>query len=154
MVVVKVSSELPLAAARAREMAATPEVMLFVLGPLLSFSMEEAPEPGVPIDVGFTARGRVWWLGVLPSWTHTITVVELDELEIATREHGGPVHTWNHRLRFEPLGTDRCRYTDIIELDDGWRGAGTKVFAKLMFGHRHRRWRTLAAIANALDAQR
>ncbi|GAB10522.1 hypothetical protein GOARA_058_00050 [Gordonia araii NBRC 100433] len=153
MAVVTVSSELPLSAARAAAMAAVPDVMLFVLAPVLSFSMDEAPAPGEPIEPGFTATGRVWWLGFIPTWKHTISVVSLDALEIYTNEHGGPVHTWNHRLRFEPLGEHRCRYTDEIEVEDGLRGLPMRGFVRLMFGHRHRRWQTLAAVANAIDAQ-
>ncbi|GED99229.1 hypothetical protein [Gordonia crocea] len=151
MAVVSISTELPLSAARARAMAAVPEVMLFVLAPVLTFSMEQAPPPGEAVTPGFTATGRVWWLGVIPSWRHTISVVRLDESEVYTNEHGGPVDTWNHRLRFEPLGPDRCRYTDEIEVADGPRGALTRVFVRLMFAHRHRRWQTLAAVVNAID---
>lgn len=60
---------------------------------------------------------------------------------IYTHEHGGPVHTWNHRLTFTPLDEHRCRYTDEIETDDGIKGLGTRLFIRLMFTHRHRRWR-------------
>lgn len=133
-------------------MAAVPEVMLFVLAPVLSFAMDEAPPAGVPVEVGFSARGRVRWLGLIPSWTHEITVRHLDELEIYTNERGGPVHVWNHRLTFEPLGPERCRYTDTIEVEDGARGLLTTLFVRAMFRHRHRRWRTLAATVAGLDA--
>jgi hypothetical protein len=57
-----------------------------------------------------------------------------------------PVHTWNHRLTFEPIDEASCRYTDEIETDDGWRGAPTRLFIRLMFRHRHRRWHQLARI--------
>ena len=33
-----------------------------------------------------------------------------------------------------------------IELDDGWHAAPTRLFARLMFRHRHRRWSVLAGI--------
>ncbi len=149
---VSISTELPLPAARARTMAATPEVMLFVLAPVLSFDMDEAPPPGVPVEVGFSAQGRVRWFGVIPSWVHRITVRRLDELEIYTNERGGPVHVWNHRLTFTPLGPDRCGYTDAIEIEDGVRGALTGLFVRAVFAHRHRRWRVLAATVAAIDA--
>jgi hypothetical protein len=31
-----------------------------------------------------------------------------------------------------------------IETDDGWRGAPTRLFVRLMFRHRHRRWDRLS----------
>lgn len=149
MTVVSVSTELPIPAHQARALALLPEVMLFVLAPVLSFSMDQAPPPGTPIEPGFRARGRVRWLGFIPTWMHHLEVVALDENEIRTKEHGGPVHTWNHRLIFTPLTDGSCRYTDQIEIDSGVRGQLTTLFIYAMFHHRHRRWQTLAALARA-----
>jgi hypothetical protein len=70
----------------------------------------------------------------------------MGDRQMYTNEHGGPVRTWNHRLTFEPLDQNRCRYTDEIELGDGLHDAGTRAFARLVFWHRHRRWRTVTAI--------
>ena len=140
------ATELPVSARRARELAAVPSVMQFVLAPVLTFSMGEAPAADVPVTPGFSARGRVLWLGVLPSWTHEIRVVHLDDHEIRTEEHGGPVEVWRHRLTFEPISPTRCRYTDEVEVADGPRGLGAALFARLVFRHRHRRWRLLTAI--------
>jgi hypothetical protein len=83
---------------------------------------------------------------VFPAWTHHITVDRLDRLEIHTDEHGGPVRIWRHHLTFLPLGEHRCLYTDEIETEDGWRGAPTRLFVRLMFRHRHRRWQLLARV--------
>jgi hypothetical protein len=65
----------------------------------------------------------LWWFGVVPAWTHHLTIKQLEPTEIYTNEHGGPVKTWNHRLTFEPLDEHHCRYTDEIETEDGLRGA-------------------------------
>lgn len=149
MATVSISTTLPIPAPQARALAATPEIMLFVMAPILSFSMEQALPPGEPIEPGFSARGRVRWLTFIPSWKHEITVVALDDLEVRTRERGGPVKVWNHHLVFEPLDDESCRYTDEIEVEDGLRGLGTRTFIHLMFRHRHRRWRSVAAIVRA-----
>ncbi|WP_412178199.1 hypothetical protein [Mycolicibacter heraklionensis] len=119
--------------------------MQFVLAPALKLPGLEAPDR---IEVGTRASARLWWFGVLPAWTHHLEIKELDDLTIYTHEHGGPVHTWNHRLTFTPLDEHRCRYTDEIETDDGIKGLGTRLFIRLMFAHRHRRWSTLAAIVS------
>ncbi|GAA4642268.1 hypothetical protein [Gordonia humi] len=149
MAVVTTSVELPVSAARARRLAAVPEVMQFVLAPVLTFSTDEFPAPDVAITPGFSASGRVKWLGVLPTWTHRITVIALDDLEVYTKERGGPVRVWNHRLTFEPTGENSCRYTDRVETEHGPRGWGTTVFARLIFRHRHRRWHLLTSMLAA-----
>lgn len=146
---VTVTTELPLSARRARELAAVPEVMQFVLAPVLAFSMQEAPPPDVAMTQGFRASGRVRWFGVIPSWVHEIEVVRLDDLEIYTNERGGPVKVWNHRLTFTPLSATSCRYTDELEVEDGLHGVVVRLFVRLMFRHRHRRWRLLAAVLAA-----
>ena len=143
MSAVTLSTELPIPAHTAAALARKPRLMQYVLGPALTM-----PHLAVPDEVKVGTRGsaRLWWFGIIPAWTHHLEIRKLDDLEIYTHEYGGPVRTWNHRLTFTPLGEHRCRYTDEIETDDGFRGLGTRVFIRLMFRHRHRRWRTLAAI--------
>jgi ligand-binding SRPBCC domain-containing protein len=134
---------LPIPAEAAAALARKPEMMAYVLSPVLRIYRLEVPED---IEVGTQGSARFWLFGVIPAWTHHLTVKQLDPTEIYTHEHGGPVHTWNHRLTFEPIDDQRCRYTDEIETDDGLRGAPTRLFIKLMFRHRHRRWRMLTKI--------
>ncbi|BBX24725.1 hypothetical protein MTER_41360 [Mycolicibacter terrae] len=143
MSTVALSTELPISAQRAAALARKPALMQFVLAPLLTMPALRAPDR---LEVGTSASARLWWFGVLPAWTHHIEIKELDDLMIYTNERGGPVRTWNHRLTFTPLDEHRCRYTDEIETDDGVKGLGTRLFIRVLFGHRHRRWRTLAAI--------
>lgn len=140
---VKLSTVLPISAETAAALARKPATMVYVLRPVLRIYRLEAPSP---IEVGTRGAGRLWWFGIIPSWRHHVTIEQLDPLGIYTHEHGGPVHTWNHRLTFEPITDESCRYTDEIETDPGWRGTPTRLFAKLMFRHRHRRWHTLAEI--------
>jgi ligand-binding SRPBCC domain-containing protein len=140
---VALTTELPLSAETAGALARKPELMLHVLSPVIRIYRLDVPER---FEVGAHGSGRLWLCGVIPGWTHHITIKQLDATEIYTNEHGGPVHTWNHRLTFEPIDENRCRYTDEIETEDGLRGAPTRVFVRLMFRHRHRRWRKLARI--------
>lgn len=137
------STELPISAHTAAALARKPALMAYVLSPLLRFRSLDVPDP---VTVGTHGSARLWWFGVIPTWTHHLTIRQLEDLEIYTHEQGGPIHTWNHRLIFEPLSPELCRYTDEIETDNGWRGAPTRLFIRIMFRHRHRRWRTLAEI--------
>jgi hypothetical protein len=75
-----------------------------------------------------------------------VVASHLGKNEIYTNEHSGPVRTRNHRLTFGSISPSSCRYTDEIETDPGLRGLGTRLFALLMFRHRHRRWMLLARL--------
>ncbi|EME23602.1 SRPBCC family protein [Rhodococcus triatomae] len=140
---VTLSTDLPIAATTGCALARKPELFEFVVGPILAVRSLRRPQRIAP---GARISGRLWWFGVLPGWTHHITLLELTDTEIRTREHGGLVRTWNHHLTFVPTGELSCRYTDEIEIDDGWRGALVRPVVHLLFRHRHRRWRTLAAL--------
>jgi ligand-binding SRPBCC domain-containing protein len=140
------TTELPISAETAAELARKPQMMQFVLGPFLQTPRLTVPER---LEVGTRGSARLWWFGIIPSWTHHLVIVKLGAAEIETREHGGPVHTWNHRLTFAPIGENRCLYTDEIETDDGLSGFVTRLFIRVMFRHRHRRWRLLTEILAA-----
>ncbi|MFC7751670.1 SRPBCC family protein [Tsukamurella soli] len=142
MAKVRLTTILPLPPERARELAAQPETMRYVLAPYVTLAPgQELPDA---VEEGLEASARMRLLGI-PAWRHTIRVVRLTPDEIYTNEHGGPVRTWNHRLTFEPLPGGRCVYTDEIEVEDGPRGWPVRLFVELMFRHRHRRWRFVRA---------
>ncbi|TCJ95679.1 hypothetical protein [Nocardia alba] len=143
---VTLTIELPIAADVACALARTPELFAYVVAPIISVPRLRMPDR---IEPGVVGEARLWWFGVIPTWRHHLRLVELDPLHIYTNEWGGPVRTWNHRLRFEPVGESRCRYTDEIEVDDGIRGLGARLFVHLMFRHRHRRWREFATVLAA-----
>jgi hypothetical protein len=140
---VSLTTELPLPVETVAGLARKPELMLFVLSPVVRFRTLRTPDV---LEAGAEASGRIWWFGIIPSWTHRLTIVKADPFEIYTNERSGPARMWNHRLIFEPIDEHRCRYTDEIETESGWRGAPVRLFVRLMFAHRHRRWQTLAGI--------
>jgi hypothetical protein len=111
---------LPIPAEIAAALARKPEMMKYLLRPVMRAYRLDVPER---IEVGTHGSARLWWFGVVPAWTHHLTIKQLEPTEIYTNEHGGPVKTWNHRLTFEPLDEHHCRYTDEIETEDGLRGA-------------------------------
>jgi ligand-binding SRPBCC domain-containing protein len=140
---VTLTTELPISAEAACELARKPEFLKWVLRPILRATRMRFPDH---IDVGSQGSARLWWFGIIPAWTHHLTVKQLDATEIYTNEHGGPVRTWNHRLTFAPVDEHRCRYADEVETDGGWRGWPTRLFIRLVFRYRHHRWRTLTRI--------
>ena len=143
---VTLSTELPIPAPAACLLAQRPELFEYVVSPILRVPGLEFPDVVAP---GVSGSARLWWFGVIPTWTHHLTVVSLDDTSIYTNEHGGPVRVWNHHLTFTPIDETRCRYTDEVEVEDGVRGAGFRVFVHLLFRYRHRRWRELARVVTA-----
>lgn len=148
---VTLTTELPVGAETGGALARLPETLAYVLSPVLKVYRIDIPDQVV---VGTQGAARFWWFGLIPAWTHHLTVKTLEPTEIYTHEHGGPVRTWNHRLRFEPIDSQRCRYTDEIEVEDGWRGVPVRLFIQVVFRHRHRRWRQLTEILAAADRDR
>ncbi len=149
---VSVSTELPISAELASAKAHQLEMMEFVMRPLLGFRLSDQDRArateaaGDLLPLGEEFVGRLMLFDLIPLWTHRLTVVSDDGLEIFTNETSGPVKTWNHRLTFEPIDEARCRYTDSIEIDRGPIGAATAVFIALFFRHRQRRWRQIAPL--------
>ncbi|GAA5066357.1 hypothetical protein [Nocardia callitridis] len=143
MSIVRLTTELPISAEAAYELAQKPELFKYVVSPILRVPKLDFPDRIAP---GAQASARLWWFGVIPSWTHRLTLVRLEPTEIYTNERGGPVRTWNHHLTFTPIDDNRCRYTDEVETDDGVTGFGTRLFIHLIFRYRHLRWRALTRV--------
>lgn len=85
---------------------------------------------------------RLALFGLVPLGTHRITVELFDKasLSVCTREKNALVPVWNHRIRLEPLGGARTRYTDEVEIGAGWRTAAVFLWARAFYAHRQRKW--------------
>ncbi len=141
---VSVTTDLPIAAERARELPRRPALLRHVLWPWLALRVN-GPLPDEAVE-GDEISARILFLGVLPAWTHTLRLVRVTPLEVASQEYGGPVRAWNHRLLFEPTGERSCRYTDRVEVRAGWLTPGVALFAQFIYRYRQARWRALAEI--------
>jgi hypothetical protein len=138
---VVVSTDLPIAAERACQLAQKPALLTHVLWPWLTATPEALPEV---LCEGDEISIRLRFLGVLPGWTHTIRIDRLASQEISSREHGGPVTAWNHQLTFEPASSTSCRYTDTVEIHAGLATPIVVLFAHFIYRYRQARWRALA----------
>ena len=98
------------------------------------------------LRAGEVVRVRLLFFHVIPAWAHEIRIVHVDEEAhvIETREHGGGVKRWDHRLTVEPAGAGRSRYTDCIEIDAGAATRLVWAYANLFYRYRQWRWRRLA----------
>lgn len=114
--------------------------------PLLSMTVP----PGTPArwqEGGeYAVASRLF--GVLPLGTQHIRFVQVDHdrRRAETRESGGLVRSWHHVLFVVDEGDGTCTYTDHVQLDAGRLTPLVELFARLLYWHRHRRWRRLAPL--------
>lgn len=139
--IVRVTTELPIAAETAYELAQKPAVFRHVVKPILGIG--RTPDH---LDVGDEIATRLYLFGFIPAWKHHLKLVSLNPNEIFSNESGGPITTWNHRLCFEPITATSCRYTDVIDIEAGIATLPTTLFAHLLFRWRQRRWRALTKL--------
>ncbi|MGI8329520.1 hypothetical protein ACRYCC_06100 [Actinomadura scrupuli] len=143
MKTIHVQTELPTSADRVWDAMQYPGSFLYVTRGLFGF----------PALTGRSSRfrqaehgsGRLTLFHVVPLWRHRMRLVSLDDTTRTMRshEHGGPIRTWNHTLHAEPLGPDRCRYSDTVEIDAGPFTGLTVLIGRLIFRYRQRRWHGL-----------
>lgn len=141
---VTVRTDLPIPAEHACQLARKPALLNHVLWPWWTVSpLTPLPEQ---VAEGDEIVVRLRFLGFVRGWTHTIRVERLAPQEIVSREHGGPVSTWNHRLTFEPTAPSSCRYTDAVEVRAGLATPIAVLCAHLIYRYRQARWRALARV--------
>jgi len=95
---------------------------------------------------GTTQTFNVHLFGTLPLGAHTIFVERIDPeaRTIQTRESGGQVRRWDHKLRVRPAGDGRTLYSDEITIEAGWLTGLVWLYAQALYRHRQRRWRRIA----------
>lgn len=98
-----------------------------------------------PIRVGEVGSGRLFAFNLIPTYRHTIEVVDIDEQtrSIHTREHGGMLKRWDHTLHVERVGETSCRYSDTIDVDAGFMTHLVCLLAVGIYRYRQRRWHRL-----------
>lgn len=95
---------------------------------------------------GETVIGWMFLLGFLPMSRHSLTFERLNdsEHEFSTREHGGPIRSWNHRITVTPVSEDACRIHDRVTFDGGVLTPALWILVKLFYIIRRPRWTQLA----------
>lgn len=143
MKTIHVSTDLPTDAETVWSAMQHPASFLYVTRGLLGVPMLEGRTE--PVRAGESGTGWIWLFGLIPFSRHTIHIADVDAetMTIRSREHGGLLRAWNHDLHVEPVGEDRCRYSDTVEID---AGVLTDVVAAIgvgLYRYRQRRWRML-----------
>jgi hypothetical protein len=124
----------------------TSALLLKVVRPVIQFLPAEGAALPERWQQGMTVRCRVYFLGVLPLGTHTITVVRVDPeaREILTNEHDLLIRRWDHLIRVRDAAGGRTLYSDEIDIDAGPLTPLVWLFAHVFYRHRQRRWRAVA----------
>ncbi len=143
MKTIHLETDLPTGADRVWDAMRYPGSFLYVTKGLFGFPALTGRTSG--FRQGDHGSGRITLFHVIPLWRHTMRLVEVDDATRTMRsnEHGGTLRTWNHTLHAEPLGPDRCRYSDTVEIDAGPFTGVTIFTARLIFRYRQRRWHRL-----------
>ena len=47
---------------------------------------------------------------------------------------------WNHEIILEELQGNRCRYTDKVDIDAGWKTIFVWMWANCFYTHRQKKW--------------
>lgn len=98
-----------------------------------------------PIRAGESVTGRLFAFHVLPTYRHSIDVVEVDDSlrTIRTHERGGLLRSWDHILHVAPLDESLCRYSDTVTIDAGRLTPLVAALAVAVYRYRQRRWNRL-----------
>lgn len=89
---------------------------------------------------------RLWFFHLIPAWKHVIAIEQVSSVDrtIQSRERGGFVRTWNHRITVEGTADGATHYVDEIEIEAGPWTPLVCAWAHLQYRYRQSRWRRLA----------
>ena len=141
---VKVSTELAMPADVAWQTVQRSDTLVYVNRGVLGFRwLTSQPEKW---RAGDDVRVRLLFFNVLPAWTHTLRFAAIDNHRrtILTRENGGPVKVWNHRIRIEPIDASLAVATRMRSRFGRSAHAFVALFAHTIYRYRQWRWRRIA----------
>jgi hypothetical protein len=146
--VVERSSRLPRSAARVWEAVQRPALMVYEAAPVIHFRPIDPPVlPDRLEERRYLAS--LWLFGFLPMGRQWIVVSLLarPESHYGLRDNGysALIKRWDHHILIDPIDGDNALYTDRIEIEAGLLTPFVWAFASVLFWHRQRRLRALAA---------
>lgn len=112
----------------------------YIAKPYAAFNQIENEE--INWEMGKEFKFNLKIFGFIPMGIHTIKVNDFnyDDLIIQTYESNKMVPIWNHRIELFPIDNENTQYTDIIELNAGIFTKIVKLWSKLFYTHRQRKW--------------
>ena len=139
-----IQTTLPDAAARVWHTLLQRDAFLHITRGMLGFKgAEEWPEV---FEEGQVIETRLLLFNFVPAWRHTLRLIRVDheDMEIESREEGGPVRRWNHRKWIEEKSERSCLYTDEIDIHAGLLTWLIWAYAHVFYRYRQKRMRQMA----------
>ena len=143
MLTVKKSSVFPAAKDEIFRRLQKLKTLQYIAHPYATFkSVDDTEELTWQEDSAFAFHFKLFAL--IPFGVHTIKVIQFDiEKGIYTQEGNKHVPVWNHKIILEKINENTTKYTDIVEIQAGWKTLFVYLWANSFYTHRQRKWKRL-----------
>ena len=143
MLTVKKSSVFPAAKDEIFRRLQKLKTLQYIAHPYATFkSVDNTEELTWEEDSAFAFHFKLFTL--IPFGVHTIKVIQFDiEKGIYTQEGNKHVPVWNHKIILEKINGNTTKYTDIVEIQAGWKTLFVYLWANCFYAHRQRKWKRL-----------
>ena len=143
MLTVKKSSVFPAAKDEIFRRLQKLKTLQYIAHPYATFkSVDDTEELTWQEDSAFAFHFKLFAL--IPFGVHTIKVMQFDiEKGIYTQEGNKHVPVWNHKIILEKIDENTTKYTDIVEIQAGWKTLFVYLWANSFYAHRQRKWKRL-----------
>lgn len=143
MLTVKKSSVFPAAKDEIFRRLQKLKTLQYIAHPYATFkSVDDTEELTWQEDSAFAFHFKLFAL--IPFGVHTIKVIQFDiEKGIYTQEGNKHVPVWNHKIILEKIDENTTKYTDIVEIQAGWKTLFVYLWANSFYAHRQRKWKRL-----------
>ena len=143
MLTVKKSSVFPAAKDEIFRRLQKLKTLQYIAHPYATFkSVDDTEELTWQEDSAFAFHFKLFAL--IPFGVHTIKVIQFDiEKGIYTQEGNKHVPVWNHKIILEKIDENTTKYTDIVEIQAGWKTLFVYLWANSFYAHRQRKWKQL-----------
>jgi len=79
--------------------------------------------------------------GIIPFGIHTIKVIHFGlNNGILTHEKNKHVPVWNHKIIIKRIDDNRTKYTDIVDIEAGWKTPFIYLWAVCFYTYRQKSW--------------
>jgi len=143
MLTIKKSSVFPAAKDEIFRRLQKLKTLQYIAHPYATFkSVDDTEELTWQEDSAFAFHFKLFAL--IPFGVHTIKVIQFDiEKGIYTQEGNKHVPIWNHKIILEKINENTTKYTDIVEIQAGWKTLFVYLWANSFYAHRQRKWKRL-----------
>ena len=143
MLTVKKSSVFPAAKDEIFRRLQKLKTLQYIAHPYATFkSVDDTEELTWQEDSAFAFHFKLFAL--IPFGVHTIKVIQFDiEKGIYTQEGNKHIPVWNHKIILEKIDENTTKYTDIVEIQAGWKTLFVYLWANCFYAHRQRKWKRL-----------